>query len=55
MFELIELKTGRVIERHNYSFQEFIENKYSRFCSLQTENGLIIGDVRPDLVWREVK
>lgn len=54
MFELVNKMTGVVIERHDYDFLEFIRSKYSRFCSLQTKDGLIVGDVRPEIVWQDV-
>jgi len=34
MFELVELKTGRIIERYDYDFDEFIKTKYGGFFSL---------------------
>ena len=54
-FVLVDRRNGAVIERHEYNFNEFIKNKYSRFCSLQLGNRLIIGDVHPELVWQETK
>lgn len=55
MFELVDKRTGEIVEKHNYSFEEFIKNKYSRFCSLETRNGIVIGDVYPYYVWRKAK
>ena len=54
-FVLVDRRTGDVIEQHTYSFNEFVKNKYSRFCSLQLGDRLIIGDVYPELVWQETK
>ena len=54
-FVLVDRRTGDVIERHEYNFNEFIKNKYSRFCSLQLGDRLILGHVYPELVWQETK
>jgi hypothetical protein len=48
-------KTGNIIESHNYDIQDFIQNTYSQFCSLKTEDGLVVGDVHPELIWQEIK
>ena len=53
MTKLVEIKTGKVIEQHEYDFEYFKKNLYSRFCSLYTEDGVIIGDTHPELVWME--
>jgi hypothetical protein len=53
MIALIDMKTKKVIEIHNYSMDEFIKQKYGRFCSLKTKNGIIVGDVHPELIWVE--
>jgi len=53
MVALIDKKTKEVIEMHDYTMDEFIKQKYSRFCSLQTKDGVIVGDVCPELIWIE--
>jgi hypothetical protein len=53
--ELIDRNTGQVIEKHDYPFRYFVKNVYSRFCSLLAEEGIIIGEVHPELIWREIK
>jgi len=55
MIELVEVKTGRVIERYDYDFDEFIETEYGGFFSLITDDGFILGDIRPEFAWRRSK
>jgi hypothetical protein len=55
MLELIEVKTGRVIKRYDYDFDEFIRTKYGGFFSVITENEFITGDVRSEFAWRRTK
>jgi hypothetical protein len=51
MFELVELKTGRIIERYDYDFDEFIKTKYGGFFSLIIDDVFMPGDVRPEFAW----
>ncbi len=55
MIELVEVKTGRVIERYDYDFDAFIETEYGGFFSLITDDGFILGDIRPEFAWRRSK
>jgi len=55
MIELVEVKTGRVIERYDYDFDAFIETEYGGFFSLITDDGFIPGDIRPEFAWRRSK
>lgn len=57
MIELVEVKTGRVIERYDYDFDfdEFIETEYGGFFSLITDDAFILGDIRPEFAWRRSK
>ena len=55
MFELVEVKTGRIIERYGYDFDEFIKTKYGSFFSLITDDAFIPGDVMPEFAWRRSK
>ena len=55
MFELVEVKTGRIIERYDYDFDEFIKTKYGGFFSLIIDDTFTYGDVRPGFVWRRSK
>ena len=55
MFELVEVRTGRIIERYDYDFDEFIKTKYGGFFSLITDDTFIPGDVRPEFAWRRSK
>lgn len=55
MFELVELKTGRTIERYDYDFDEFIKTKYGGFFSLIIDDVFTPGDVRPEFAWRRSK
>lgn len=52
MFELVEVKTGTIIERYDYDFDEFIKTKYGGFFSLITDDVFTAGDVRPEFAWR---
>ena len=52
MFELVELKTGRIIARYDYDFDEFIKTKYGGFFSLIIDDVFTPGDVRPEFAWR---
>lgn len=55
MFELVELKTGRIIERYDYNFDEFIKTKYGGFFSLIIDDVFTPGKVRPEFAWRRSK
>ena len=55
MFELVEVKTGRIIERYGYDFDEFIKTKYGGFFSLIMDDAFISGDVMPEFAWRRSK
>jgi len=54
MFELVEVKTGRIIGRYGYDFDEFIKTKYGSFFSLITDDAFIPGDVMPEFAWKGV-
>ena len=55
MFELVEVKTGRIIERYDYDFDEFIKTKYGGFFSLIMDDAFTPGDVMPEFAWRRSK
>jgi hypothetical protein len=52
MFELVEVKTGRIMGRYGYDFDEFIQTKYGGFFSLITDDAFTPGDVMPEFAWR---
>ena len=53
MIELINIKTGKIIARYNYDFDEFIKHKYGRLFSLLLDERVILGDSFPEFVWRK--